>query len=380
MFEAKNSKDDTKEKLYDTRQLVYKVLANSLYGALGNKVFRFFNVDSAKSITLSGQEAIKNVMVSAEDYIECLKKDKVPEINFIRKDQMYKNDSDSFDIATFKHIVTGDTDSIFLTYENILDKNKEGKERLDIIDDLNKKVQNYLNNDLMNTIVKKHNVDESKNRLVLKNELVIKRGLYLAKKRYVNYVISQEGNPVDEVKAMGLETKRSDFSILTKDYLKEVIDLIIKSKILSVPKIVDFVKEKEKIFLKAIASGITNIGRPVSFSKKLKEYKVLPQGVRGMLAWNDLEYKTFDVGSRGYLFKLKGIDLDKAPEEIRLNYDKNFLKKGVKLDVLVVPEEVSNVPPYYIIDVKTMLDFTWTDRYNLLISPLIIKKQEILKF
>jgi uracil-DNA glycosylase family 4 len=379
MFEAKNKKDDEKEKLYDTRQLVYKVLANSLYGALGNKVFRFFNVDSARSITLSGQEAIKNVMVSAENYVESLKSDKKPEEKYIRKDQMFMKDPEE-KIAEFKNIITGDTDSIFLTYENILNKNETDEKKLENVNILNTNVQEYLNNVVMKNIVEKHNVTSDHNRLVLKNELVIKRGLFLAKKRYANHIISQEGNAVDEVKIMGLETKRSDFSLLTKDYLKQVIELILRPKVLSVPNVLEFVKEKNKLFLDAISSGITTVGRPVSFGKKLKEYKVIPQGVRGMLAWNDIEYKTFEVGSRGYLFKLKGIDLDKAPEEVRLNYDKNFLKKGVKLDVLVVPEEISNVPSYYMIDVKEMLDFTWTDRYKLLLEPLLTKKQEILKF
>ena len=52
----------------------------------------------------------------------------------------------------------------------------------------------------------------------------------------------------------------------------------------------------------------------------------------------------------------------------------------MKLDIIVIPEEVEYVPNYYIIDVKTMLDFSWTDRYNLLLEPLLTKKQEILTF
>jgi hypothetical protein len=99
-----------------------------------------------------------------------------------------------------------------------------------------------------------------------------------------------------------------------------------------------------------------------------------------MESWNNIEYQTFDVGARGYLFKLKGIDLDKAPDEVRLNYDKNFLKKGIKLDVIVVPEELEYLPSYYLTDVKTMLNFSWIDRYNLLLEPLMTKKQEILTF
>jgi hypothetical protein len=80
------------------------------------------------------------------------------------------------------------------------------------------------------------------------------------------------------------------------------------------------------------------------------------------------------------MFKIKGIDLQKVPEEVRLNFDKYFLKTGEKLEVIAVPEEVDHLPNYYIIDVKAMLEFSWQDRYSLLLEPLITKKQEILTF
>lgn len=376
MFEALNKKEKDKEQLYDTRQNVMKILSNSLYGALGNKAFRFFNVDSARSITLSGQEAIKNVMISGENYIESKKNNKKFEYKPITKQQMYTDNMG----VNFKHLITGDTDSVFLCYDSLISKGKSKEDILKFVNDLNKEVQNFLNGDIVKKIITKHNVNEERNRLELKNELVIKRGLYLAKKRYSNYIISKENNPVDEIKSMGLEIKRSDFANATKEYLKEVLELILKSEKLSLPPILEFVKEKEKLFAKLISDGHTVIGRPVSFSKKISEYKVLSQGVRGMINWNNLEYHVFDVGARGYLFKLKGIDLDKAPDDVRLNYDKHFLKKGEKLDIIVIPEEVEFVPSYYIIDVKTMLDFSWTDRYNLLLEPLLTKKQEILTF
>jgi len=376
MFDAKNEKNKDLEKLFDTRQSVYKILANSLYGALGNKVFRFFNVDSARSITLSGQEAIKNVMINAENYINSLETKTNFEFETITKQQMF---SDNMGI-NFRHLITGDTDSIFLCYNKIINKNESNEEKLKIVNNLNIEVQNFLNNLVIKRITTKHNISENRNRLDLKNELVIKRGLFLAKKRYAIYIISQEGNKTDTIKAMGLEIKRSDFSKTTKDYLNEVLNLILKSEKLSVPKVIDYVKEKESEFSKILTSRITRIGRPVSFSKKLKEYKTISQGVKSMLNWNDLEYKVFDVGSRAYLFKLKGLDLEKAPESVIKNFNEYFLKKGVKLETIAVPEEVEYLPPYYIIDVKDMLKFAWIDRYNLLLEPLLTKKQEILTF
>jgi hypothetical protein len=280
----------------------------------------------------------------------------------------------------FEHLVTGDTDSIFLCYKQLIGKEKDKEKNLKLVNEMNVEVQNYLNNELMKKVVEKHNVDITKNRLELKNELVIKRGIFLAKKRYANYIISQEGNKVDEIKGMGIETKRSDFANTTKEYLKELLELILKSDEVRIGPLMNYVNEKSVLFNKLISDRHTIIGRPVSFGKKIEDYKTLSQGVKSMLNWNDLEYKVFGVGSRGYMFKLKGIDLEKAPDEVRLNYDKHFLKKGVKLEVIAVPEEVEFLPIYYIIDVKAMLDFSWKDRYNLLLEPLLTKKQEILTF
>ena len=374
MFEASNSKNEEKEKLYNTRQLVYKTLANSLYGGIGNKVFRFFNIDSARSITLGGQEAIKTVIKSSENYVSSKLKDisVIP----ITKQEMFTDDMK----LPLKHVITSDTDSVFITYKSLINKKSDKEDIMKTIMQYNLDCQTFLNKTVISTVIKRHNVSIEKNRLELKNEFVIKRGLYVSSKHYANYLISQEGNPIDKIDVKGLDTRRSDYSSITKKYLNEVLDLILKTEKFTLSKIIDYVKEKDSLFTKVISSGQTIIGRPVSFTKKLEEYKTLSQGVKGMINWNNLEYKFFDVGSRGYLFKLKGIDLDKAPEEVRKNYDLNFLKQGLKLEIIVVPEELDHIPPYYIIDVKSMVSFAWTDRYNLLLEPIITKNQPILTF
>jgi DNA polymerase elongation subunit (family B) len=44
---------------YNGRQGVQKILLNSIYGALGLEVFRFYNRDNAEAVTLTGQDIIK---------------------------------------------------------------------------------------------------------------------------------------------------------------------------------------------------------------------------------------------------------------------------------------------------------------------------------
>ena len=43
----------------DNQQMSIKILMNSLYGALGNRWFRYFDQRVAESITLAGQLSIK---------------------------------------------------------------------------------------------------------------------------------------------------------------------------------------------------------------------------------------------------------------------------------------------------------------------------------
>ena len=52
--------DKAKHAFYSKRQLVQKILLNSLYGVLGLPAFRFYDVDNAEAVTLTGQTVIKS--------------------------------------------------------------------------------------------------------------------------------------------------------------------------------------------------------------------------------------------------------------------------------------------------------------------------------
>ena len=377
MFEAMQAKNDDMEQLYNTRQMVFKILANAMYGVLGNSNFRFFDRDCARSITLSGQEAIKYSIMEGNNLVESFDSGEKKEVEKLQIDEMYGDLS-----RETPYVITGDTDSLFITYGNILDKSKPVDEIIKKINKWNKKVEEYLNKDIIEKIVSSKNVDLKYNRLNLKNELVIKRGLFLAKKRYSIHVIEQEGTKKDKVQSMGLEIKRSDFPSFTKECLQELLDIILKEDKISIRKINEFIRIKEKEFLIKIRNGDKTIARPAAFTKKLKDYKVLTPGVKGMIAWNKIIYDIFIPGSRGYLYKISGIDFDKAPKEVMTKYNKEYLDNGEKIETIVIPDEESKLPEYFIPDVKAILKFAWTDRYNLLLEPILEVKtqQEVLTF
>ncbi len=370
MFDAIENKNESLKSLYDTRQQVYKILANALYGVLGNNAFRFYNLDLARTITLSGQEALKHSIIKGDEFIESLKNENIlvdRELAKIKKQDMF---SVNMDIVC-NNIITGDTDSIFAKFEDLVDDKKDQDENVKDILNYCDLLQTFLNNDIINKMVSKRNVDLSKNRLDLKNELVIKRGLFLSKKHYGIYVIKQEGKTVDFIKDMGLDTKRSDYPSKTKEHLQELLNMILKSDKVSLNRLHKYIDSKEREFFELSKNGHKIVARPVSFSKKLEEYKVIPNGVEGMLNWNKLMYNIFNHGSRGYLFKLNGIDLYKAPKEIQERYTEYFSKTGKKLKYIVLPEEEERLPDYFSIDVNAMTKFAWKDRYNLLLEPIV---------
>lgn len=61
-LEKKYGKEGDKAKyaFYGKRQLVQKILLNSLYGVLGLPAFRFYDIDNAEAVTTSGQTVIKS--------------------------------------------------------------------------------------------------------------------------------------------------------------------------------------------------------------------------------------------------------------------------------------------------------------------------------
>jgi DNA polymerase elongation subunit (family B) len=83
---------------YNNNQMVRKISLNSAYGALGNQYFRYFNQRIAEGITMSGQLSIKWVERAVNDYLN----------------KLLESDKD--------YVVAIDTDSIYVTFEDLIDK------------------------------------------------------------------------------------------------------------------------------------------------------------------------------------------------------------------------------------------------------------------
>ena len=127
--------------------------------------------------------------------------------------------------------------------------------------------------------------------------------------------------------------------------------------------------------------GFIELYKPISYTKEIEEYKIVPQGVRAMETWNKIVYDIHQRGTRSYLFLVNGIDYDKAPKDIITKYEQ-FKMDGNKFEYVGLPDEEDKLPNYFIPNIKDTLKFCFIDRYELLLKPLIQiqKKNEILTF
>jgi DNA polymerase elongation subunit (family B) len=370
MLEAIEKKDILNEKFYDTKQLVYKVLANSLYGVMSNKLFRFFDISCASAITLSGQEALKTSIIHGDAFMKYLDtKEQIKEPEILSSKEIFDNGSEKEKSEIEKrrkinYIVTGDTDSIFCYFGNFQEKKSVDNIKLDC-----NEIQDYLNKEVMVKLIERHHVTPEKNHLKLKNELIISRGLFNKKKKYGIRIISKEGIPVDKIVIMGLENKRSDYPNETKKFLDKLCDIILKSEIKVLKQVIEYKNLQQIIFQNKIINGEKTIAKPVSFTKKINEYKMIPQGVHAMLNWNKIVYDIHDHGTKAYMYKVIGIDRNKAPKDIIEKYEQ-FIKNGNKLEVIAIPDEESKLPDYFIPDVNGMMKTFFEDRFTNLTGEL----------
>src|SRR5210317_2603515 len=203
--------DKEKYAFYHKRQLVQKILLNSLYGVLGLPAFRFYDVDNATAVTTTGQTVIKSTADMA---------------NIKYNKELGTPDADSN--------IYIDTDSVFFSAVPLLDKripNWKDSDQETIagyVNDIAEEVQNYLNNFYDMLSVKVFNVDKDKHRFEIKKEYVSKSGIWIAKKRYAQWIISDNGVPCDKCDVKGLDVVRSSYPAAFRKFMSEVLIEILR--------------------------------------------------------------------------------------------------------------------------------------------------------
>jgi DNA polymerase elongation subunit (family B) len=256
--------------------LVQKILLNSLYGVLGLPAFRFYDVDNAEAVTTTGQTVIKS---SAD-------------MGNIK----YNKELGTTDVDSNIYI---DTDSVFFSAVPLLEhrnpnwKDDDQDTIAGKVNEIAEEMQNYLN-DFYDILSKKiFNVDKDKHRLEIKKEYVAKAGLWVAKKRYAQWIISDNGVPVDKLDVKGLDVKRSSFPKAFQDIMADVLISILRSETEQQisDKVYHFKKGMTELPYVDIAknSAVKNISKYLPKKRQLFELmKGTPAHVKAAISYNDL--------------------------------------------------------------------------------------------
>jgi hypothetical protein len=160
-------------------------------------------------------------------------------------------------------------------------------------DSLQNYVSNLINKSMVDLTTKYLNCN--KNMIFFKREAVAQVGMFIERKRYVLWVLNNEGVEVKEkkrLKVTGIDIVRSNVPVFVREALKEVVrDVLVKQDERYTIEQIREIHEKffdaspEEIAFKKTANNITKFDNR---RKALGDFKSTPQQVRGSILYNDL--------------------------------------------------------------------------------------------
>lgn len=276
MKDFKRAGDVEQTKFYHNRQLVQKVLLNSFYGVLALATFRFYDVDNAEATTLSGQQIIKfTADITNQKYNQICETKEVDYNIYIDTDSVFFS---SWPIIQKRFPDVKITDDLRVTNET-----------LKIADE----IQKFINGAYNVYASKFHNLTE--HRLDIKQELVSKAGFWLAKKRYAQLILNEEGVQLPEPKldVKGLDVVRSNFPKAFRtfmgDFLLDVLTGLTEQDANDfVCKFKDSIKERDIADIMS-PSSIKDIRKYEQIQSHLFNFpKGCPAHVKAALAYNNI--------------------------------------------------------------------------------------------
>lgn len=278
----------------ENRQMAIKILLNSLYGALGNQYFRYFDLRLAAGVTLSGQLAIQwaeKAMNKAMNRVMKTNKD---------------------------YVIAIDTDSLYVNFGPLIEQ-LNPKDPVKFLD--------KICNDHFEPALEKaydelfSNMNAHKNRMVMKREGIADRGVWTAKKRYILNVHNNEGVQYTEpkLKIMGIEAIKSSTPEVVRDKFKEVFKIIMSGS-----------EEETQEFI----SDFKN-----QFKSLPPEQVAFPRGVNDIKSWSDRK----TIYGKGTPIHVRGSLLyNKYVKQLKLNNKYELITNGsrIKFTYLRLPNSI----------------------------------------
>jgi DNA polymerase elongation subunit (family B) len=196
-----------------------KLLLNSLYGAMGNAYFRYFDLRIAEAITLTGQMVIQWAERAVNAKMNSLLKTKA-----------------------IDYTVAIDTDSLYVNFGPLVNKFNP-KSPVDFLDKVCEETFGQALEVSYAELFDRFNCYEA--RMEMKRESIADRGIWTAKKRYILNVHDNEGvrYAVPELKIMGIEAIKSSTPSVCRDALKQLFKVIISGSEANTQKAISSFKE-----------------------------------------------------------------------------------------------------------------------------------------
>ena len=189
-------------------QMAKKISLNSAYGAIGNQYFRYYKVENAEAITLSGQVSIRWIENKVNQYLNKL---------------LRTEDVD--------YVVASDTDSIYINFGPLVNKffNNKIDDKAKIVSLLDQVCQDKLEPFIDKSYEELADyVNAYDQKMFMKRENIADRGIWTAKKRYILNVWDSEGVRYEEpkLKMMGIEAVKSSTPAPCRKMIKDALQLM----------------------------------------------------------------------------------------------------------------------------------------------------------
>lgn len=254
------------ESYYDRLQYVFKIKLNSLYGAMSNLYFRFYDLRMGESTTGTGRMILRHQCRKVNEILEGEYNIDFPMYNTIQDAAKMGHPPEvALDGPIFqgkfqtKSVIYGDTDSTYFTIDH---------PDIEKVIDISDKVASLVNDSYQEFMQKTFLCQPQFDDLVkCGREVVSDRGIFVEKKRYILHLIDIEGKRVDKCKVMGLDTKKTTLPVAVSKRLNKFIELYLKGMTWEEVSIVmvDYKTELEN------SKDISDIGLPKGV-KNVEEY------------------------------------------------------------------------------------------------------------
>ncbi len=265
-----NEELKSKVVLYNNRQMAKKILLNSAYGAMANEYFRYFSLENAEAITLSGQVAIQWINRKLNEYFNNLLK-----------------------TADVDYVIYTDTDGTYVNAAPLVEEFFKDRPTLEIVDMLDRIAKDQLEPFISKSYNELYEYMNHKEQLmIMDREVIADKGIWASKKRYLLRVYDNEGvrYTTPTMKIMGLGLIKSNTPEVCRNKIREALPIILDGTNNDLISYIDEFKKEWKtlpIEQMAVPMGVSNVEKYVGRSGKWY-VKGTPQNSKASIIFNKL--------------------------------------------------------------------------------------------